>query len=480
MRKKQWRRFIVAGLVGLLFLFVTTGASFAAKGDHFGKPKDQADYKDMPDMSDFDPNHPVIPHGDTIRIAVVAPFSGPAAINGQIDFIAIQWAAHAINKKGGVMVDGKKKLVEIIKADNMSNPDTTKKVCERMVLYEKVHVLMGTNGSHLMKVINLTAKKYNVLAVNFAALSDELQDAANFSPNSFMSCMSVSQIGRGLAYYYGQIHKKEKKFYIICQDYSFGRGLGDSFRTGLTEYYPGAQVVGEDYHKLFLTDYAPYITKIKASGAEMIYTGDWPPDVGNLMKQSRQMWLSRRFSGVFMDDPISFNEIGVEGTEGTVFITQYGRQNPGFRTKEEIRYSKMWNDLWKTKWQSPYTAVMYEWPLGNIGHYAEQTMWLLSVIERAGSTNAEKVIKVWEGDTYRFLNGKVVKMRACDHKVIQDFHVYEYVRPEKQKVSMNIPPYYWSNKRSAAGPVFAIPAEKVLPWMDPRLDRCKGKNAWGE
>ena len=90
-----------------------------------------------------------------------------------------------------------------------------------------------------------------------------------------------------MAYYYGQIRKKEKKFYILCQDYSFGRDMADGFKKGLKEYYPEAQIVGEDYHKLFLTDFAPYLEKIKASGAEVVYTGDWLPDAGNLLKQAR-------------------------------------------------------------------------------------------------------------------------------------------------------------------------------------------------
>ena len=54
----------------------------------------------MADMSDFDPNNPVIPTGDTIKIAVVASFSGPAAVVGEIYFISTQWAAHDINKRG--------------------------------------------------------------------------------------------------------------------------------------------------------------------------------------------------------------------------------------------------------------------------------------------------------------------------------------------------------------------------------------------
>jgi len=467
-------------LTAAMLLWLQAGVSFAAAKDHMGKPKAFMDLKKIPDMSDFDPNNPVIPHGDTLKIAIVAPFSGPAAINGQIDFLELQWVAHIINKQGGIMVDGKKKLVEIIKADNQSMPDATKKVCERMILKEKVHVLWGTHGSHLMKIINQTAQKYNVIAVDFGANSDELQDAVNFSPNSFMSTMSVSQIGRALAYYYGQIRKKEKKFYILCQDYSFGRGLAQSFKDGLKEYYPGAQVVGEDYHRLFLTDYAPFLTKIKASGAEVIYTGDWLPDAGNLLKQARRMGINLPFANVYMDDPNTLEEVGLDGSDGLVNISQYGGTNPRFKTKDEIRYGMMWHNLWKTKWKAPYNTALYEWMGGSIGHYIEQCLWLLSVIERTGSTDPEKVRKVWEGDVYQFGTGAVVKMRACDHKIIQDFYVSEYVKPEKQKVSMNIPPYYWSKTHSTNGPVYVIPADKVLPWMDQKLDRCKGKNAWGD
>ncbi len=52
--------------------------------------------------------------------------------------------------------------------------------------------------------------------------------------------------------------------------------------------------------------------------------------------------------------------------------------------------------------------------------------------------------------------------------------------PQQQKISMNIEPFYWFKNASYTGPVYKVPAEKVLPWMDQNLDRCKGKNGWGE
>ena len=120
----------------------------------------------MSDMSDFDPTTSALQghvQGDTIKIAYVNAFSGAGRREWPDPHDAIQFAAHDINKRGGIWVDGKKKLIEIIQADHMSKPDQCKKICERMVLQEKVHVLMGTSGSNLMKIINEVANKYKVI-----------------------------------------------------------------------------------------------------------------------------------------------------------------------------------------------------------------------------------------------------------------------------------------------------------------------------
>jgi ABC-type branched-subunit amino acid transport system substrate-binding protein len=443
----------------------------------WSKPNAKFDASKMSDMTDYDPANPVVPKGDTIKIALVASFSGPAAINSVIYWAPVQWAAHDINKKGGIWVDGKRKLIEIIKADHMSKPDQCKKICERMVLQEKVHVLWGTDGSNMQKIINETASKYKVISMSAAALSDDLQDAVNFGRYAFHTDASTEQIGRGLAYYYGQIRKKEKKFYILCQDYSFGHGLADGFKKGLKEYYPEAQIVGEDYHKLFLTDFAPYLEKIKASGAEVIYTGDWVPDAGNLLKQARQMGVNLPFANLFMDEPNFLHEVGVGGTKGLVHIDIYDMPQAFKNYPSFVKFYKAWNNQWKT---APYNSRLFEHGTGAIGAYNQQTYWLLSVIERAKSTDPEKIIKIWEGDTYRYANGKVVKMRVCDHKAIQSLGVTEYAPPEQQNVSMTIPPYYWFKGTSSGGPAWLVPAAKVLPLMDQKLDRCKGKNDWGQ
>jgi ABC-type branched-subunit amino acid transport system substrate-binding protein len=458
-RMRLWHALAIVCGITLFWAPLVLAANAKYDLDHF------------PDMSGFDPNHIVKPEGETIKIAIIAAFSGPAAAVGQSYLLPVGWAAHDINQRGGILVDGKKKKIEVLIADSQNRPDVTLKVTERMILQEKVDVLWGTSGSHLQKVINQLADKHKKISVNAISLSDELMDKQNFSKYAFMTCFSTEQIGRAFAYFYGQIRKKETKFYILNQDYLFGHSLAEGFKVGLKEYFPTAQVVGEDYHKLFLTDFAPYLTKIKSSGAEVIFTGDWIPDAANLLKQTRQMGIMLPFANIFLNDPITLTEVGIEGTTGLMGISAAGTGNPVFKNEGIIKYFKVWDTLWKTKWSKPYNSLLYKYPMGSLGGYATSVYWLASVMERAGSSDPEKVIKVWEGDTYETGGGKVLTMRACDHKMVTDLHIYEYVPPAQQKQCFNIEPYYWFENSAGAGPVYEIPAGKAIPKADPEL--CK-------
>ena len=439
------------------------------------------DVNKMGDMSGYDPATWVSPTGDTIKIGIVASYSGPAAVNGQFFWVCVSWVAHDINMRGGIWVDGKKKLVQVIKGDSMGKIDQAKKISERLILQDKVDVLWGCDGSHIMKVINEAANKYKVIALNASNSSDDIQNAENFGRYAFQGSFSCDQVARGLAYYYGQIQKKEKKFYILCQDYAFGHIFADGFKHGLKEYYPEAQIVGEDYHKLFLTDFAPYLTKIKASGAEVIFSGDWLPDASNLAKQAQQMGIKLPFAHIWMTDANMLHELGRNGGTNWVHVGPYHSPVPFDAAPGYTKFYKAYNNEWK-KWKTaPYNSRSFEhYPAGVGGSWLMQTYWLLNLIERAKTTNAEKIVQLWEGDTYRQANGKVMKMRACDHKVIQDLSAEEYAPPEEQKASFTIPPYYWYKEASYPGRYTGFPPSKyylgwIRNWISAR-ERTTGEN----
>jgi ABC-type branched-subunit amino acid transport system substrate-binding protein len=75
-------------------------AATADPAEKLSKPNAAFDANKMSDMSDFDPANVVLPTGDTIKIAMVASFSGPAANTGQSYWGFVSFAAHDINKRG--------------------------------------------------------------------------------------------------------------------------------------------------------------------------------------------------------------------------------------------------------------------------------------------------------------------------------------------------------------------------------------------
>jgi branched-chain amino acid transport system substrate-binding protein len=64
--------------------------------------------------------------------------------------------------------------------------------------------------------------------------------------------------------------------YLINQDYSFGQSVRAQARAMMKEKRPDIEIVGDELHPLLkITDFAPYVAKIKASGADTVVTGNW-------------------------------------------------------------------------------------------------------------------------------------------------------------------------------------------------------------
>ena len=54
---------------------------------------------------------------------------------------------------------------------------------------------------------------------------------------------------------------------------------------------PDLKIVGEDFAPIGNKDFGPYFSKILASGAEVIFTGNYGVDLANLLKQGAQMGI---------------------------------------------------------------------------------------------------------------------------------------------------------------------------------------------
>ena len=321
-------------------------------------------------------------------------------------------------------VDGKRKKIQLVKGDTQGKPAIAKAVAERLCLDDKVDVLWGITGSHLALAIQQVAGRNKAIFVIHTAYSDQLMDGRNFNRYTFRACWTTTMAAQGLAYFFSQ--RPERRFYLFCQDYLFGHDLAEAFKKGLKKYKPNAEIVGEDYHPLWTKDFAPYLTKIKGSQAEVIVTGDWDPDAGTLLKQARELGIKLPFAHLFMSDPNVLLPVGPSGSVGLLHIDSFllDDETPGHHI-----WLHRWNDQWK-RWKKPYNTPLYKWPQGGNAAAQLSLYWLLDVIRRAGSTDPEKIIKTWEGDEWTSLAGPL-KMRACDHQTIMDLYATEFVYPNK-------------------------------------------------
>ena len=83
-----------------------------------------------------------------------------------------------------------------------------------------------------------------------------------------------------------------KKVYLFNQDYSFGQSVAAAARAMLAKKRPDVQIVGDELVPLLkVTDFSPYIAKIKASGADSVITGNWGQDLTLLFKSAADAGL---------------------------------------------------------------------------------------------------------------------------------------------------------------------------------------------
>jgi ABC-type branched-subunit amino acid transport system substrate-binding protein len=303
-------------------------------------------------------------------------------------------------------------------------------------------------------VVQNVAKQYKIPFMSYAGYSDELMDGRNFNRYTFRVRQNTTMLG-AIGYYYAQ--RPEKKFYILCQDYAFGHAWADAVKKSLKQYKPEAKIVGEEYHPLFLKDFAPYLTKFQASGAEVILTANWGPDIMNLIKQARQMGITQGIAGYEPDPAVLSGAVTGKEAIGLVVCNDHSL---AIDTPGNTALVKMYCDI-QPKWGGNYANRLWKYPFGAVGATISMFYWLFDVMERAGSTNSEKIIATWEGDEYRAMNG-VVKMRACDHQVLRDIFVTEMIYPSK-----------WYGGEAGYGKVFVIPAQYCTPPVPEDLDRCK-------
>ena len=384
--------------------------------------------------------------GETVKIAFMDPLSGPFASTGQNQLKSWQFVAERFS--GAKNPAGVK--FEVVSFDNKGSPQESLNTLKAAIDQGFRYVTQG-NGSGAALAISDAVAKHNernpgkeLVYLNYAAVDPALTNEKCDYWHFRLDADTTMKMEALTAFMKDQ--PKVKKVFLINQNYSHGQQVSRYFKEDIARKRPDIQIVGDDLHPIGqVKDFAPYVAKIKQSGADTIVTGNWSQDLTLLVKAMNDAGLKL---------PMYTYYAGVTGTptvlaaggDSEVYVVAYGHSNhSGEIGAMAADFKKKFNDDY-------YTFATY-----NGIHL------LGAAMAKAQSTNPVKVAAALEGLSFKSFAGEV-QMRKTDHQLQQSMFITKWQKVDKAN------PYSVEN----TGYTF-VPVKQMEPYVASTPTSCQMK-----
>ena len=352
--------------------------------------------------------------GETVKIAMIEGLSGPFGNVGQNQLKSWQFVAESMN--GAKNPAGVK--FEIVGMDSKGSPQEALNTFKAAVDQGFRYIAQG-NGSGAALALSDAVAKHNernpgkeVVYLNYAAVDPALtNEKCNYW--HFRLDADTSQKMEALTSFMKD-QPKVKKVYLLNQNYSHGQQVAKYFKEGMARKRPDASIVGDDLVPLGqVKDFAPYVAKIKQSGADTIVTGNWGADLTLFVKALNDAGLKL---------PLYTYYAAVSGTptvlasggEGEVYQISYAHSNyTGVM-------GQLANDFQKKFGDDFYTFSIYN-----------GLVLMADAMAKAKSTDSVKVAAAMNGMRFKGFNGDS-EMRKSDNQMQQGLYISKWQKVDKK------------------------------------------------
>ena len=224
------------------------------------------------------------PAQEAVKVGVIQPLSGPVAASGNYVRMGAEIGRDWINARGGVL--GRK--VELLIEDNKSDPKEAATAAEKLIVRDKVPVIVGAWGSSMTLAAMPKLEEYGVPMVVETSSAATITKRGNpwifrISPPSEMEAL-------GLEKYLKDLGIKQADFLAVNTDW--GRGAVGAFGDVLKR--SGAQVGTAEFMEQAATDMNAQITKVKAGGADTLFLTTSVEQITLVLKQAQEQRLARK------------------------------------------------------------------------------------------------------------------------------------------------------------------------------------------
>ncbi len=356
-------------------------------------------------------------HLASIKIAMIEGMSGPFTNAGEAVLRNLRFAVERVNLAGGVKTAQGYKPIELLTLDSKGQAEEALVMLKAAVEREAVVVLQG-NSSAVAAGLSDAIAKHNerepnrrVVFLNYSAV-DPILTNEKCSPWHFRFDAHVDMRMAALMAQIGQ-DKTIKKLYLLNQDYAFGQQVAKSARAMLQAIRADVLIVGDDLHPIGkIKDFAPYVNKIKATGADAVLTGNWGNDLTLFVKAAKDVGLGTSFYtfyGNSLGAPATLGDAGVD----RVFAVSEWHNNASVGGV-------------KTELDGLYDAYRKRYPEAKDDYFNPRIIlmvnMLVKAIETSGYTDAVSIAKTLSGMSYKQA-GFDATLRAGDHQLIQTLYV---------------------------------------------------------
>lgn len=324
--------------------------------------------------------------GDTIKIGFIGPKTGDASAYGIPVSNTIELAVEDYNKD-----PNSKYKVELISEDSRGTEQ------EAINAYQKLkgEGIVGIVGPVITAeggALGEATKQDLMPIVSSSTSGDNLTlnaDGKTTRANYFRTCSNDSMGGKTIAKAIGEgkIPNVKKVAILTNSDLDYSVGCTKSFKEQANK--DGTQIVLEESYPKTSKEFKTYIQKVQSSGADTVYIPDYYQTIAVIVKQFKDAGFKGTFVGTDGWDGV----LGIDGVDKSIFNGAYYTNTFDDRTDEVKAYV----ETYKAKFGSETNMF---------GTMAYDATWvLLKAVEKAGTTDFEKINEALEQTDYQGITG---------------------------------------------------------------------------
>jgi branched-chain amino acid transport system substrate-binding protein len=329
--------------------------------------------------------------GDTLKIGVLAPLSGPVPTFGVMTRDAVLLAVDEWNAKGGVL---NKKIVPVVE-DSQCTPDPAVNAANKLIDQDKVHFLIGEICSKASIPVSEIANSKKVIQISTASTNPAVTVSKDGKVKDYIyrACFIDPFQGTVGAKFALDTLKAKTAFIMLDQSNDYVKGLAEYFEKAFVA--GGGKVVGKETYTSKDTDFSAILAKVAVAKPDVIYLPDYYNVVNLATKQAREKGIKAPFMG---GDGWDSSDLDKKAADGGFFTNHYSPED----TRPEVQGfvkafgAKYKDDKGQPKVPDALAALAYD-----------ATNLLLTAIKTAGSDDTAKVKDALDKISFNAVSGKI-------------------------------------------------------------------------